>query len=392
MTPWTLSLLLPLGIVYLLTEHPALCGGSFFGFSSNEILTIHTLLWILTTVLSLLFARSRAGLLGFIALLFSVALPNAQLADYDPLTLSLAYFASSLCLLVAPEKNILRINSLIWLGLAAVFGLGSLTVGEMYGHTYTNYFVFISTCLWGGITLTLKHKTHEPRGNSVLSESLLLSSLAGTAFAGWTLSLGPEALSGTGFRTLCLLAALPSLVSVIEHSFRLAYIDELTEILGRRALVEALQDEDGTFTLAMLDVDHFKKFNDTHGHELGDQVLRMVAARLSTVGEGGTVYRFGGEEFTLVFLGKSPDEVAEELERLRALIEQSTMVLRAEGRPKKKPKRSSKSKNKKPSVHVTISIGSTSRQGTENWEQVMKRADIALYRAKEEGRNRVCQA
>src|SRR5690606_29045997 len=107
-----------------------------------------------------------------------------------------------------------------------------------------------------------------------------------------------------------------------------AYIDELTEIPGRRALVEDMQDPGSVFTLAMLDVDHFKKFNDTHGHEVGDHVLRMVAARIATVGEGGTAYRYGGEEFTVVFPGKTVEQVGHELERLRTLVENSPLVLR----------------------------------------------------------------
>lgn len=384
---WFLSLTCPLAVVYLLTEHPQLCGSHFFGFSGGEILAVHTGLWCLTMILSLLFARSRAVLVGLVTLLFSAALGSLVEQGFDPEVASLAFLASGLCLVSAPEKKVLKFTSLIWLGLAAVFGLGLFTVGEMYGRTGANYLILASVVLWGSITLGLRSKTA-----AGASESLMTCSLVGAAFAGWTFGLGPQSLSDTGFRLLCLLAGLPSLATVVEHSFRLAYIDELTEIPGRRALVESMQDPEQVFTLAMLDVDHFKKFNDTHGHEVGDHVLRMVAARLATVGDGGTAYRYGGEEFTVVFPGKTAEEVTPELERLRELVENSPMVLRSDDRPKKKPKKPTRSKKKKPSVHVTISVGAATRRNNERWDRVMKRADQALYKAKEEGRNRVCQA
>jgi len=374
-------------VVFLLTEHPQLVGQSFYGFNSREVLLIQAGILALTTLLSFLFARSRAVLVSLLTLVFAAMLPELRELDYDPQMVSLAFLASGLCLVAAPEKRFLKMTSLIWLGLSAIFGVGLLTVGELYGRSYINMLILALVVVWGAATVCLRS-----RSGGGMGESLMMSSLLGAAFAGWTLSLGPESLSATGFRVLCAVASLPCLASVVEHSFRLAYIDELTELPGRRALVESMDDPDSVFTLAMLDVDHFKKFNDTHGHEVGDHVLRMVAARLATVGAGGTAYRYGGEEFTVVFPGKTSDEVAPELERLRELVEKSPLVLRGQDRPKKKPKTPSRSKKKKPSVHVTISIGAATRSKNEHWERVMKRADAALYKAKEEGRNRVCQA
>lgn len=389
MIRWFFSLTLPLAAVYLVTEHPQLTRSSFYGFSSHEILLVHGGLVALTLILSLLFSRSRASKLGLITLLFSMGLPEFARRGYQPDIGSLAYLAAGLCLVAAPDKRVFRLTSLIWLGLASIFGLGLVTVGEMYGRSSTNLVVLLCVVLWGIITLGLRSKK-----TSGATESLMLSTLVGAAFSGWTYGLGPQSLSTTGFHVLCLAASLPTLASVIEHSFRLAYIDELTEIPGRRALVESIQDEHAVFTLAMLDVDHFKKFNDTHGHEVGDHVLRMVAARLATVGVGGCAYRYGGEEFTVIFPGKAAEDVLEELERLRALVENSPLVLRGADRPKQKPKNTARGSKKKknPSVNVTISIGAATRRRDEHWERVMKRADQALYKAKEEGRNRVCQA
>ena len=388
MLRWISSLILPLAAVYLVTGHPLLIQPAFLSFTSSEILTLHGALLLLTAVLSVLFSRSRAVGVGLLTFLFSLALPRMMEMGYDASTASLAYLASGLCLVAGPEKKLFKFTTVVWLGLSSLFAGGLLTVGEMYGRTWTNWAILASVVLWGGVTLALRAR--KSKGSS---ESLMTCALVGASFAGWTFGQGEPSLSDSGFQVLCLIATLPSLASVIEHSFRLAYIDELTEIPGRRALVESMQDPSQVFTLAMLDVDHFKKFNDTHGHEVGDHVLRMVAARLSTVGVGGTAYRYGGEEFTVVFPGKTSDEVGPELERLRALVEASPLVLRGADRPKKKPKNPKRSRKKnQPSVSVTISIGCATRRREEHWEKVMKRADQALYQAKEEGRNRVCEA
>ena len=360
---------------------------SFYGFSSREILLVHGGLLVLVGVLSVLFARSRAFFVALLSFAFSILLPTLTKFEYDPQVASLAFLAAGLCLVAAPEKRVWRSTSLIWLGLSTIFAVGLFTVGEMYGRTSANNLILAAVAVWGAITVGLRDQT-----DSGACESLMMSSIVATSFCGWTFSLGPESLSATGFQVTCFLACLPNLASVVEHSFRLAYIDQLTEIPGRRALVEAMDDPDSVFTLAMMDVDHFKKFNDTHGHEVGDHVLRMVAARLSTVGVGGTAYRYGGEEFTVVFPGKTAEEVEPELERLRELVEKSPLVLRGADRPKEKPKKPRKSSKKKPTVNVTISIGAATRHSNEHWERVMKRADEALYKAKEGGRNRVCRA
>jgi GGDEF domain-containing protein len=94
-------------------------------------------------------------------------------------------------------------------------------------------------------------------------------------------------------------------VAVAHEAYQMAFRDELTGLPGRRALNERLQRLGRTYVIAMADVDHFKKFNDTHGHDVGDQVLRLVASQLRQIGGGGKAYRYGSEEFTLVFPGKT---------------------------------------------------------------------------------------
>ena len=116
-------------------------------------------------------------------------------------------------------------------------------------------------------------------------------------------------------------------VGVLQDAFRLAFRDELTGLPNRRALNERLLALGERYVIAMVDVDHFKQFNDRWGHDVGDQVLKMVAAHLERVG-GGRGYRYGGEEFALVFGGRSVRDVMPHLEAVRAAIEQYALAIR----------------------------------------------------------------
>src|SRR5262249_29738179 len=123
------------------------------------------------------------------------------------------------------------------------------------------------------------------------------------------------------------------LVALLETSYKMAYHDELTQLPSRRALNEALMKLPVAYTVAMVDVDHFKKFNDAYGHAAGDQALRLVASRLVHIAGGGRAYRYGGEEFAVLFPSKS-EEVTVYLDRMRRVIEQSTFVVRGKDRRK----------------------------------------------------------
>ena len=170
----------------------------------------------------------------------------------------------------------------------------------------------------------------------------------------------------------------------------MAFRDELTGLPGRRALNERLQRLGRNYVLAMADVDHFKKFNDTHGHDVGDQVLRLVAGQLRKVGGGGKVYRYGGEEFTLVFAGKTVEECLPHLEAIRQAVEQYPIQLRdRQQRPGDdqlgRQRRGGASGGR---VSVTVSIGVAQRGDAQrSVEEVLKAADKALYGAKSAGRN-----
>jgi diguanylate cyclase (GGDEF)-like protein len=185
-------------------------------------------------------------------------------------------------------------------------------------------------------------------------------------------------------------AGLILVVSVIEASYAMAFRDELTGLPTRRTLNEFLFKLGDKYSLAMLDIDFFKKFNDTYGHDVGDQVLRMVASKISAVAGGGRAFRYGGEEFTVIFPGKSRSEAIPHLEQLRTAIQAAGFVVRCSKRPRKKPARPNPRGSSQKRVAVTISIGVAERNGQHSSAQdVIKASDKALYRAKRAGRNRV---
>ena len=143
----------------------------------------------------------------------------------------------------------------------------------------------------------------------------------------------------------------------------------------------------------MVNVDHFKKVNDTHGHDVGDQVLRMVATCLRRVTGGGRAYRYGGEEFVVIFPSKDLERTLPHLEELRETIGRAGFVVRGRKRPKQKPEAASKKGSGKAMLQVTVSIGAATRDDKNTTsEQLLKAADKALYKAKKGGRNQVCTA
>ncbi|MCF6341041.1 MAG: GGDEF domain-containing protein [Sulfurimonas sp.] len=168
-------------------------------------------------------------------------------------------------------------------------------------------------------------------------------------------------------------------ILLIRESHRLAFYDELTSLPGRRALVEDMEKLGMKYSLSMIDIDHFKKFNDTYGHDTGDEVLKMVASRLADVGGGGKAYRYGGEEFVLLFPSKELIDAYTHTDILREIISKSPFNVR----------------NKKQLKVIYINISSGVVQNNSKDKDpfaVMKRADDALYKAKKAGRNKVIKA
>ena len=210
----------------------------------------------------------------------------------------------------------------------------------------------------------------------------------------WALVLAFIALHGSGagghatqyFAT----AGLILVVSLMQTSYRLAYYDELTRLPARRALDETLLKLGTRYTVAMVDVDCFKQVNDRYGHDVGDQVLRMVASKLGGVSGGGKAFRYGGEEFSVIFPGKSVVEAVPHLETVREEVEASGFALRGRERPRKAPARPRLRSAPRKDVCVTISIGVAEPDSRKEAPlDVMKAADKALYRAKKAGRNQI---
>jgi diguanylate cyclase (GGDEF)-like protein len=202
-----------------------------------------------------------------------------------------------------------------------------------------------------------------------------------------------EWVSSPGTYALFMTAAGIALVlGVLQESHRMAFRDALTGLPNRRALDDQLRALGGEYVVAMVDVDHFKAFNDTHGHDTGDQVLRLVAARLAEVQGGGRAFRYGGEEFTVLFPQQSLDAAWPHLERVRASIESYKMVMRGDDRPKDledgKRRRAARAADKTLSVTVSMGVAIPGKKHKIP-QHVVLAADEALYRAKQAGRNRL---
>jgi diguanylate cyclase (GGDEF)-like protein len=186
-------------------------------------------------------------------------------------------------------------------------------------------------------------------------------------------------------------AGIALVIGLLRSSFEMAYRDDLTGLLGRRAFNEKLKGLGRNYAIAMMDVDHFKKFNDTHGHDVGDDVLKIVARHIANVTGGGTAYRYGGEEFAIIFPGKKLKPCIPHLESVREAIADYEITLRDQkNRPKNTKEGAFKrgKHNPQKSVSVTISIGLAEKTETlSKPEQVLKAADNALYKSKQNGRN-----
>ena len=182
-------------------------------------------------------------------------------------------------------------------------------------------------------------------------------------------------------RLMTLLAAVAAPWVEVARLARLSTVDPLTGSLNRRGLDEAFPEVEGKdgliepLSVVMVDLDEFKKLNDTYGHPAGDDVLRTVTELLGGVlRRGDAVVRYGGEEFLLLLPRASREQAVQVAERARAAVERARV--RSGDRE----------------LRVTASFGVAQREGVEPRDEVIARADRALYRAKEEGRNRVVAA
>ena len=160
-----------------------------------------------------------------------------------------------------------------------------------------------------------------------------------------------------------------------------AYYDELTQIYNRRAFLQqcerdfmAAKETPSPFTILLMDIDHFKRVNDTYGHHVGDQLIVHVVKLCQTqLQEGHFFARYGGEEFVIALKGYKESEGEALANRLCKAMEMAPLIT-PEG-----------------NISVTLSIGVAEVKDwtEETLHQLLQKADTALYTAKEEGRNRV---
>ncbi len=208
----------------------------------------------------------------------------------------------------------------------------------------------------------------------------------------WLLDRGIAQGAGTGFAAGTVMTA--SFLILLYGMYRLywqqARLDELTAVANRRALVDRLRYLPAGCCLAMFDIDHFKSVNDRYGHAAGDDVLRWVAANLREQ-FGGNVYRHGGEEFAVLFPRCTLAEAHAAAEGFRARLAGAAFYLRSSQRRKHEGRAARGSaRGRRRRLQVTVSAGVA--RGERRGQEAIERADRALYRAKENGRNRVERA
>ena len=200
------------------------------------------------------------------------------------------------------------------------------------------------------------------------------------------------------FPSLQVIAALTVICGILLHTifqmyWHRVYVDELTDIPNRRALDECLTSLSGEYAIAMMDIDHFKSFNDNYGHDEGDNVLRLVGSMLRNE-LGDRIYRYGGEEFCAVFKGVSAEDAYMFANKVRRKLEERVFYIRKPN-SKREPtsafdRRKTKKNTNGKKVQITISIGlANPTKKSKTIGDVVKLADQALYEAKRKGRNRV---
>jgi diguanylate cyclase (GGDEF)-like protein len=178
------------------------------------------------------------------------------------------------------------------------------------------------------------------------------------------------------------LRAIKKSITMMEKMQSIAYTDELTQLYNRRyfmenaeAALEKCKAENSHFHLIMADLDHFKGVNDTYGHPIGDEVLKITAKRMVGVTrKENIIARYGGEEFIIMLTNMTYSAAVKNAQRIQRIMEESAVVIKGM------------------SLSVTLSLGiATLKKPTESLDDIIHMADVALYGAKRTGRNKVME-
>jgi len=170
-----------------------------------------------------------------------------------------------------------------------------------------------------------------------------------------------------------------NLLKSLEQYKDLAMVDPLTGLANRRTIdsfgeirISEFQSLNSPFAIVMIDVDNFRNINNTYGHDIGDDVLKMVANTLkNSIRQSDLIGRFGGEEFIAILIGDVGPHLSKLTEKMRMLVENASLRL------------------KEQTISVTISLGATVVKTQDSFQSVIKRADQLLYQSKQTGKNKV---
>lgn len=387
---------------------------SFLLINSQEAIPLHTdslatlpyIFYIIVLILAIMFKRSR---LAMLALANLVTYATIQLRLQSPLATGTTFLEYCLLVFLYPVglyliylfKNTAVITkyTLYYIGIIALLICWSavsieyyqeLKLSEIYNSllfvhpSVSKLPIFLVLYLFAllGISAVIQLNYNKQMNTAIFSSM--------TFFAVTVVLFDVSFISSAMFS----IDAILQIVYLVFYIRAVAYRDKLTGLASRRALESELPYLKKRYSVAMLDVDHFKKFNDSHGHDAGDDVLRLVGSKLQSVCKKAQVFRYGGEEFTVIYKGTRAEEAKQNLEALREAIADYDMTIRnSEHRPKNN-KLGALKRNRNDAeyqtVNVTISIGvCDSSASSLSPEEILKSADEALYEAKKKGRNRV---
>ncbi|NMB02113.1 MAG: GGDEF domain-containing protein [Firmicutes bacterium] len=355
----------------------------------------HHLVYILFGALLLIgiwFRKQKAVLLISLFLLMTIPLDFLGIADFDNTIITngiVILLAVNTLLLGLFQEGQIRFSSFFVLGIlialqalamfAIAYYVGSGTIVIMdhaipfdlpsipLGILSPEVVLIFLVCMVGSVLRELL----VPQAFASLAVNLLLS-LGIFHYLSASMNVPPD--------SLLLVWGLLTAVYIFREIYQVSYIDPLTGIPSRRALFEEASKLTGNYVVAMADIDHFKKFNDKYGHDVGDDVLAFVASVLRQHVQG-VVFRYGGEEFTMLFRRSSLDDTLQHLDEVRQQVATSKFKVR---------RRTAKNQSNAGEVTITISIGVAEHSDqNRSFSEVLKAADKALYRAKKKGRNRV---